>query len=83
MIARAPGPQALLLAATLAGCGAGQEGSDPSAWVCEPTSPSPSDPFALERNPASESVTLARAIADHYVHNTLPHNSTGTGARPR
>jgi unsaturated rhamnogalacturonyl hydrolase len=73
MIARLPQPRALLLCVMLAaGCGSEQGGNDPSTWVCEPTSPSLSDPFVLERAPTSENVALAKAVADRYVQEHPP-----------
>ena len=51
---------------SLPGCGddgGGEEASAP-AFVCTPASPSATDPFVTERDPASEAVVLAQAIAD-------------------
>lgn len=56
-------------AAAAGGCsgdpGPGQPGS--SGVACTPASPSAEDAFARERAPDSESITLARAIADRWI----------------
>ena len=51
-------------AALACGSESDSDAGSPPSWVCEPSSPSPSDPFAVQRDPDSERVQLARAIAD-------------------
>ncbi len=53
-----------MIASGWAGCSSEPAEQDPAPFVCEPRSPTPTDSFALDRNPASESVALAKAIAD-------------------
>jgi unsaturated rhamnogalacturonyl hydrolase len=60
---------ATLLACSIVaiGCGSDDPAEQSTPWVCEPTFPSPSDPFAAERAPSSEEVQLAKAIADRTI----------------
>lgn len=57
-------PTFVLTSLFVAGCGSDEPAAQSDPWVCEPTPPSVSDPFALERDPGSEQVKLAKAIAD-------------------
>ncbi|WP_437969027.1 glycoside hydrolase family 88 protein [Sorangium sp. So ce260] len=69
---RPPRVRALLVAiaasaAAAAGCSSDPGGPGGSGAACTPTSPSPEDAFALERAPGSESIALARAVADRWI----------------
>ncbi|WP_437600975.1 glycoside hydrolase family 88 protein [Sorangium sp. So ce590] len=64
-----PRLRALLVAAAAsaaAAAGCSSDPGDPGA-ACTPTSPSAEDAFARERAPGSESIALARAVADRWI----------------
>lgn len=51
-----------------AGCSSGADADPaPADTTCHPSPPSATDPFAVDRDPTSAEVKLARAIADRYV----------------
>ncbi|WP_437591212.1 glycoside hydrolase family 88/105 protein [Sorangium sp. So ce1000] len=67
-------PRALLVAAAVSAAAAGGCSGEPDAGQpgssgaeCTPTSPSADDAFARERAPDSESIALARAVADRWI----------------
>ncbi|WP_437962756.1 glycoside hydrolase family 88 protein (plasmid) [Sorangium sp. So ce119] len=62
-------PRALLAVAAAASAFAamGCSGDPAGSGACTPTPPSAGDAFALERAPGSESVALARAVADRWI----------------
>ncbi|WP_437815645.1 glycoside hydrolase family 88/105 protein [Sorangium sp. So ce1078] len=61
--------RALLVAAAASAAAAAGCSSDPGGpgSACTPASPSPEDAFARERAPGSESIALARAVADRWI----------------
>lgn len=72
-------PRRLLLSAlglSIVGCGSSSERSPPAgAGGCKPSTPSPADGFATERDPASAEVALARRIADRWLEVHPPEDS--------
>ncbi len=69
MSRRLPRLRALLVAAAARAAAAAGCSSDPGGpgEACTPTSPSAEDAFARERAPGSESIALARAVADRWI----------------
>ncbi|WP_438018497.1 glycoside hydrolase family 88 protein [Sorangium sp. So ce315] len=74
-LARPPAPARLraLLVAAAAAAAAGCS-SDPGGAACTPTSPSAEDAFAIERDPGSEAIALARAVADRWIAEHPPES---------
>ncbi|WP_437939357.1 glycoside hydrolase family 88/105 protein [Sorangium sp. So ce341] len=65
----APRRRALLVAIAVSAAASAGCSSDPGGpgAACTPTSPSAEDAFARERAPGSESIALARAVADRWI----------------
>lgn len=65
-----------LLGLSLVGCGSDDRAAEPTGpAACVPAPPSASDPWAVERDPASAEIALARRVADRWLAVHSPEDS--------